>query len=157
MGNDTSGRYITDSGIIFGIGISVRGSYGSPYASFGGNNRSTHAFITWIDGDVGYISNTVFDGFYGNLMKLDIMQNSINFLWLRSPGTDWGVYAYLVSPSGDVNYSGINYDVSPSYGRLSPDSFMYYNYTSFYIKWKDGSMITYAVEYSYGRKKITCN
>lgn len=32
---------------------------------------------------------------------------------------------------------------------LSLDSFMYYNYTSFYII-EDGSMITYAVEYSYG-------
>ena len=32
---------------------------------------------------------------------------------------------------------------------LSPDAFMYYNYTSFYVM-EDGSMITYAVEYSYG-------
>ena len=34
-------------------------------------------------------------------------------------------------------------------GVRSPDAFMYYNYTSFYVM-EDGSMITYAVEYSYG-------
>ena len=40
-------------------------SYGSPYTSFGGTNRSIHSFVVWIDGDIGYISRTVFDGFYG--------------------------------------------------------------------------------------------
>lgn len=59
-------------------------------------------------------------------------------------------FAWNVRPSGDVGYDGSN--VSGSYGRIiSPDSFMYYNYTSFYVM-EDGSMITYAVEYSYGRK-----
>ena len=39
-------------------------------------------------------------------------------------------------------------------GVLSPDAFMYYNYTSFYVI-EDGSMITYAVEYSYGKSPDT--
>lgn len=38
----------------------------------------------------------------------------------------------------------------PTGAFISPDSFMYYNYTSFYVM-EDGSMITYAVEYSYGK------
>ena len=49
--------------------LGVDYSYGSPYASFGGVNRSIHAFVTWIDGYVGYISNTVFDGSYGHLAR----------------------------------------------------------------------------------------
>ena len=54
-------------------------------------------------------------------------------------------------PGGDVgSYS----TVLASYGRIqSLDSFMYYNYTSFYVM-EDGSMITYAVEYSYGQSYI---
>ena len=39
-------------------------------------------------------------------------------------------------------------------GERSPDAFMYYNYTSFYVM-EDGSMITYAVEYSYGNNLIS--
>ena len=38
----------------------------------------------------------------------------------------------------------------PAGGVYSPDSFMYYNYTSFYVM-EDGSMITHSIEYSYGK------
>ena len=55
--------------------------------------------------------------------------------------------------SDGVVYSS-NYYVDNSYGRtISPDSFMYYNYTSFYVI-EDGSMIRYAVEYFYRINKI---
>lgn len=64
MGGSEGVMQVTDYGDIqFETWLQV--SYGSPYASFGGANRSTHSFVTWIDGDVGYISNTVFDGSYG--------------------------------------------------------------------------------------------
>ena len=64
MGGSEGVMQVTDYGDIqFETWLHV--SYGSPYASFGGANRSMHAFVVWIDGDVGYISNTVFDGSYG--------------------------------------------------------------------------------------------
>ena len=74
--------------------------------------------------------------------------NPYKYWWLRSPYTGTTVHAYYVRSDGDVDFNGYTvYNVS--YGRISPDSFMYYNYTSFYLI-EDGSMITYAVEYFYG-------
>ena len=67
--------------------------------------------------------------------------------WKFSPYTG-GVAndAWRADPDGDVYYNGGNV----SYGRtILPDSFMYHNYTYFYVI-KDGSMYTYAIEYSYG-------
>ena len=65
----------------------------------------------------------------------------------RSPGlNNYDYQAYFVIPDGVVD--GV-WNVTDSYGRCSPDSFMYYNYTSFYVM-EDGSMITHSVEYSYG-------
>lgn len=61
--------------------------------------------------------------------------------------------SWLVYTSGVVggNYYDGYYDGYDSYGCFnSPDAFMYYNYTSFHVM-EDGSMITYAVEYSYGK------
>ena len=87
-----------------------------------------------------------------------------NYWWLRSPssyrslsddGTYWeeitniAFYLYNGGDCSDGFYVGGR--VTRSYGRIiSPDAFMYYNYTSFYVM-EDGSMITYAVEYSYGK------
>ena len=69
----------------------------------------------------------------------------------RSPFTNYVYYAHFVWLDGDVYY---NYFVGSSHGRtISPDSFMYYNYTSFYVI-EDGSMIRYAVEYFYRINKI---
>ena len=56
-------------------------------------------------------------------------------------------YVCHVRSDGDVGDFGYVY--YGSYGSISPDAFMYYNYTSFYVM-EDGSMITYAVEYPYG-------
>ena len=56
---------------------------------------------------------------------------------------------WAVRSGGNLENYDVDYD---SYGRtISPDSFMYYNYTSFYVI-EDGSMITYAVEYFYDKK-----
>ena len=78
--------------------------------------------------------------------------------WLRSPDTDIDGRARYVSSYGVV-YGSVygSGGVTRSYGRtISPDSFMYYNYTSFYVI-EDGSMITYAVEYSYEINKFGSN
>ena len=57
-----------------------------------------------------------------------------NYWWLRSPDTYSGGYAWIVTPSGVVDGYDHYYYVWDSYGRtISPDSFMYYNYTSFYL------------------------
>ena len=66
-----------------------------------------------------------------------------NYWWLRSPDTYSGGYAWIVTPSGvvDSNDYTVNFKVSIPYGRtISPDSFMYYNYTSFYVI-EDGNMV----------------
>ena len=77
----------------------------------------------------------------------------INYWWLRSPDMANGYGAYFVRSSGDLDSRDFN--LGYSYGRtISPDSFMYYNYTSFYVI-EDGSMITYAVEYFYGNILIS--
>ena len=84
--------------------------------------------------------------------SIDYSKYIQKYWWLRSPPTDWVEGACLVYSSGDVYYG--KHNVRNSYGRtISPDSFMYYNYTSFYVI-EDGSMITYAVEYFYGINKI---
>ena len=78
------------------------------------------------------------------------LPNIKKYWWLRSPSTIFGVgdVAWYVTSSGVVDSFYSNIDLS--YGRpISSDSFMHYNYTSFYVM-EDGSMITYAVEYSYG-------
>ena len=81
--------------------------------------------------------------------------NPYNYWWLRSPYTDYiGDYYYGAWHVTSLGAVGVSYNVViDSYGRIyfSPDSFMYYNYTSFYVI-EDGSMSTYAVEYSYGRR-----
>ena len=72
-----------------------------------------------------------------------------NYWWLRSPSS----YRSLSDDDGGDCSDGfyVGGRVTRSYGRIiSPDAFMYYNYTSFYVM-EDGSMITYAVEYSYGK------
>ena len=76
MGGSEGVMQITDYGDIqFETWLHV--SYGSPYASFGGVNRSMHSFVTWIDGDVGYISNTVFDGSYGiNALRTSVLYSA---------------------------------------------------------------------------------
>ena len=73
-----------------------------------------------------------------------------NYWWLRSPLTDYySTLACFMTPSGVVVYYNDGDNVNDSYGRtISPDSFMHYNYTSFYVM-EDGSMITYAVDYFY--------
>ena len=71
----------------------------------------------------------------------------------RSPNPDWDDNVCYVQLTGAVNNGDgfANTSYFKSYGRilLSPDSFMYYNYTSFYVM-EDENMITYAIEYSYG-------
>ena len=69
------------------------------------------------------------------------------YWWLRSPDMNYVDYVCHVRSDGDVDDFGYVY--YGSYGSISPDAFMYYNYTSFYVM-EDGSMTTYAVEYSYG-------
>ena len=72
-----------------------------------------------------------------------------NYWWLRSPGTGDSGIAWYINPSGGVGTNGDGDVDYSSYGRtISPDSFMHYNYTSFYVM-EDGSMITYAVDYFY--------
>lgn len=101
---------------------------------------------------------------YGRIRSIDYSKFFQNYWWLRSPssyrslsddGTYWeeitniAFYLYNGGDCSDGFYVGGR--VARSYGRtISPDAFMYYNYTSFYIM-EDGSMITYAVEYSYGK------
>lgn len=77
------------------------------------------AFCVDSDGDV-YIS---YNSHNGNVFK--------SYGRTISPCTEFTNDAWPVFPSGDVyDYRYVNYD---SYGRLqSLNSFMYYNYTSFY-------------------------
>ena len=76
-----------------------------------------HSFVVWIDGDVGYISNTVFDGSYG--IQCDQSSNfHQNYWWLRSPFTGNTNHAWQVDPSGYVIYGHYGI-VANSYG--SPD------------------------------------
>lgn len=108
------------------------------------------AHLVYPDGDIYGDGSDVYNS-YGHLFDR-LFQNSINYWWLRSPRTSGiGYIAWFVTLSGVVYHGNLGDSVSTdSYGRLSPDSFMYYNYTSFYVM-EDGSMITYAVEYSYGK------
>ena len=96
-------------------------------------DRGGYAYYVDQSGVVYYYFNSYYNGYvtssYGR----------------RSPGTSYDYVAWYVRPSGDVDGNR----ATVSYGRRSPDAFMYYNYTSFYVM-EDGSMITYAVEYSYG-------
>ena len=121
----------------------------------GTNNIGFFVSTAWYVASSGVVNNVynVYDGnigkSYGRIIR-QIIPKFYKYWWLRSPHTNssviFGYSAGLVKPSGDVD-NGSNID--NSYGRRSPDSFMYYNYTSFYVI-EDGSMITYAVEYFYG-------
>ena len=85
--------------------------------------------------------------FFGDVGSTGVL-SSVTYSY-GSPDTGNRLNPCVIMNHGVVagyNFSIFVYD---SYGRRSPDSFMYYNYTSFYVI-EDGSMITYAVEYSYG-------
>lgn len=89
------------------------------------------------------ISRSTVNAFTKSFLLQLILDTRIGYLgsfllyWKISPDTYYVSGAWSVMSVGILdNDGGVYYN---SYGRRSPDSFMYYNYTSFYVI-EDGSM-----------------
>ena len=68
-------------------------------------------------GILGIFSN-VYNFSYEHFNSIDYSKFIQKYWWLRSPYTDYGIYACYVMSEGDIRINGYSIHVDDSYGRI---------------------------------------